>query len=197
MAVRPTFTILLPTTARPTLATRTLRSIVGQLLPGDEVLCVCGPPTHDAKRMFDASHLPGRFIELEQRGGDWGHWERNQTMRLARTTHLLHIDDDDEYVPGAMAVIRAAVAAEPDRPHMFRMLAQGARWPDEARNGGDLISPGNAGTPNIVHPVGMRGTWQSRRGGDGDFIRETCAMHPMGPVIHDDITVLVNGSMLP
>lgn len=190
--MRPTFTILLPTTCRPTLA-RTLRSIRGQLLPGDAVLCVCGPPHEDARRMFEASFVPGRFVQLPARGTDWGHHERNATMHLARTPHLMHIDDDDEYAPGALAIVRAAVALAPDRPHIFRFRhgAGEKPWPDISR--GKLLAKGNVGTPCLVHPVNMRAKFQPFRGGDGDFILDTCKQCPEGPVFHDDVIVLCRG----
>ncbi len=191
--MRPTFTILLCTIGRPTLA-RTLASVRSQdLRPGDQVLCVVDGVSPEAKQMFREAQLPGRVIELpEGPHGDWGHTPRNKTMHHAvwdHTTHLHHLDDDDTYAPGALATMRAAVAQAPSVPHLFRMISRGKPpWPER-----EEVRVGNLGTPMIVHPArwGRYGLWRPQYGGDGWFIKETCSLFEAGPVWHRDVIVRV------
>lgn len=189
---RPTFTLLLTTIGRPTLA-RTLASIRAQdLRPGDEVLVVADGRSPAALKMFEQAQLPGRVMELPSGPhGDWGHSARNLTMHLCidRTSHIHHIDDDDSYLPGALAMIRERVQRNPDRPHLFRMSnSRSKNWPP-----GNHLRVGLLGTPMIVHPArwGAYGVWRPQYGGDGWFIVETCGLIPGGPVWHPESVVAV------
>jgi len=150
---------------------------------------VCGSPTTDARKLWDAAALPGRFIELPSRGGDWGHTERNHVLAsgLIHTSHVHHLDDDDTLAPGAGVAIRKAIRSEPKRIHIFRMLFAGRPIPEEGRP----IEVGNVGTPCIVHPAAApRGLFAPAYGGDGAFIVATCAANG-GYVLHEDVIVRV------
>jgi hypothetical protein len=171
-------TVIIATIGRVTLA-RTLTSLRGQ--PPDEVLLVAdGPAAAEAARpAWTSAGLPGRFVELaDGPHGDWGHTPRNLTMPLVRTTHMMHMDDDDVYVADAIDAVRKAIDAHPHQPILFRMILPDGRviWEEpELRLGG-------VSTQSIVHPVAHYGTWTNRYGGDFDFIQETCTMYPAGPV---------------
>ena len=95
---RPTFSIIIPTAGRPTLAA-TLASVTPQLEAGDEILVI---------RSDD---------------GDWGAIARNSAVERARGTHLLFMDDDDEYTPEALRAMRKFAADHPHKIGIFRM-----RW---------------------------------------------------------------------
>src|SRR5918999_78839 len=90
-----TFSVIVPTVARPTLA-GALASVSSQLEPGDEVLVLCN------------------------RDLDLGAKARNSLMARAQGTHLIFLDDDDEYVPGALATMRRWAAEHPGRIGIFR-----------------------------------------------------------------------------
>lgn len=94
-SVKPTFTIVVPTVGRPTLA-RTLTSIAAQLHPGDELIAVCND------------------------NGDFGNTASLEGARRAIGTHILFCDDDDIFLPGAIDRMRAWAAAHPQKIGVFR-----------------------------------------------------------------------------
>lgn len=128
---RVTFSVVVPTVARPTLA-GALASVSSQLEPGDEVLVLCN------------------------RDLDLGAKARNDLMARARGTHLLFLDDDDEYVPGALATMRHWAAEHPGRIGIFReRLVDGSlHWKTPE------LRIGNVGTvlfvvPNVPEQLGV------------------------------------------
>jgi glycosyltransferase involved in cell wall biosynthesis len=160
---RATFSIIVPTTGRPSLP-QTLASIVEQLEPGDEVLVV------------------------RDDSGDFGDTPRNEAMPRARGTHLLFMDDDDQYARGALATIRRFAEDHPGRIGIFRMRFDHGLvlWRRPA------LEYGNVSTQLIVVPnvPGKLARWE-RRGdviGDYVFITETAKLQGE-PIFRDEITV--------
>lgn len=174
MADYPTISLIIPTISRPTLA-RTLKSIRGQeWRVGDEVLLVGDGSQPVARALWEQFGLPGKFFEVPGPSKDWGHTPRNLTHWLARGSHLMALDDDDEMVLGALALVRNTVAKNPNLPHLFRMSghpAVGTVWKEK------FISLGNVSTPIFLPPniSGRIGKYTPRYGGDHDFIKETCS----------------------
>lgn len=174
----PTLTFHLTTVSRPALAPALRALRAANLHPGDEVLLVGDGPQPAAEAFFRQLSLPGRYHEFP--GGPhgwWGHDARNGTMHLARAEYLAPCDDDDEYAPGAIDVIRRALKENPGRPHLFRMSGVpgiGTVWKDRE------IRPGNVGTPMLILPTaGQRwAKYTHSRIGDHDFIRDTLALWP-------------------
>jgi len=162
-----TFSVIIPTKGRPTLAD-TLASVTPQLEHGDELL-------------------------LYRLDCHWGAEARNQLIPRAAGTHLLFIDDDDAYTPGALAVIRAAVGAEPDRVHIFRMQYPDGRKLWETQT----VNHGNIGTPMVVVPnqPGKVGTFDDSYAHDHNFVAETLNLRGDTPVFHDDVVALVRPSL--
>jgi hypothetical protein len=151
--------------------------------------------------MWDAAGLPGRFLICEDGPHhDWGHTPRNRFMSLVRTSHMMHMDDDDSYMPGAIAAAREAIAKHPDRVILFRMKSYNGHssWENDYHvcylamrprdaEGKPIVPPrlrwGNVSTQLIVHPAnGRYGTWVPRYGGDFDFIKETITLSGFDPV---------------
>lgn len=190
MTVQPTFSIMIPTIGRAMLD-RVLGQLAPQTADGDEILVVGDGRQPEAQEM--ASRHGGRVKYMEH-GPDhcWGHPQRNWAMPLARGSHLMSMDDDDESLPGALSAVRAAVAAAPDSVHAFRIHHKGGLiWAERA------VYMGNLSTQNFVVPnVPARlGRWGRRYEGDFDFIRSTLDLHPDGDatvVWHEDI-VAVHG----
>lgn len=154
--------IIIASSGRRTLA-RTVQSVVTQLEPGDELI-----------------------VDVND-DAPWGHAARNRQLRRARGRHLLFMDDDDVYVPGALRHVRAACAQEPRRIHLFRM-----RYP----GGGELwheqkVVCGNVSTQMVVVPRrGLRARWGDRYEGDFDFI--AAAVGQFGePVWHETVIAQV------
>jgi 2-polyprenyl-3-methyl-5-hydroxy-6-metoxy-1,4-benzoquinol methylase len=173
----PTLCILIPTVGRASLG-RLLASVSEQDLgPRDEVLLVSDDGHEAVAATWSVAGLPGRHLPLP--GGphrDWGHTPRNLALPQVRADAVLHADDDDILLPGAVARIRAALAAHPGDLHIFPFV----RHRDRHFVGSDgVLAHGYVGTPNLVHPAGIPlGRWEPVHGGDGAFITATAALHP-------------------
>jgi glycosyltransferase involved in cell wall biosynthesis len=161
---RVTLSIIIATTGRPTLAAA-VESATSQMLPGDELVVV-----------FDDS-------------GDAGDTPRNRVIPMLRTTHISFLDDDDEYRPGALQVIRDFARKYPGRVGIFRrdMGMWGVAWAER-----DLMASatGMYVVPNLPdklgrfgHPPGV----PEGRVGDYTFIVETVA-NLGDPIWREEIT---------
>ena len=160
-----TFTIILGTSGRNTL-TRTLKSITAQLEPGDELMII------------------------RDDSGDAGDTPRNQSMSRAAGTHLLFMDDDDVYVPGALAKMRRFADENPGKIGIFRIeyTVGPKRWKvPELKNRN--VSTQTFLVPNVP---GKLGVWEHRGTVHGDFIfiEETARLQGE-PVFVDEVTVRV------
>lgn len=150
--------IVVATTGRDTLA-RTLRTVAEQGRPGDELI-----------------------VEFDDTG-DMAATPRTTGMRKAAGTHLLFMDDDDIYVPGALDIVRDRCAQFPGRCLMFTMTSGdngGWRLPDDSHE----VRPGNVSTCMFVCPndPDKLGRWGPRREGDYEFIASTVAHYGGKPV---------------
>ena len=160
-----TFTIILGTAGRKTLQ-RTLRSITPQLEPGDELML------------------------LRDDSGDAGDTPRNVSMHRAAGTHLLFMDDDDVYVPDALAKMRRFADENPGRIGIFRIqyTVGPKRWKvPELKNRN--VSTQTFLVPNVP---GKLGVWEHRGTVHGDFvfIEETARLQG-DPIFVDEVTVLM------
>jgi hypothetical protein len=145
---------------------RTLESITTQLDPGDEL-----------------------FV-LRDDSGDAGDTPRNETMHRAAGSHLLFMDDDDVYVPGAFAKMRRFANENPGRIGIFRIeyTTGPKRWQvPELKNRN--VSTQIFLVPNVP---GKLGVWEHRGTVHGDyvFIEETARLQGE-PVFVDEVTVRV------
>jgi glycosyltransferase involved in cell wall biosynthesis len=162
----PKLSVIVPTIGRPTLS-RTLASIEAQrTIPGDQTIVI-------------RDDLPHR---------DWGAWARAEGITQAAGDFLLFMDDDDAYVPAAFDVIRAAVTANPDVVHIFRMR-RFAPFNDVLWHRKNLSAPGQVGTPMFAVPNRREwlGTWSRHYEGDFEFLRSTLAKMCSEPIWHEDV----------
>ena len=87
---------------------------------------------------------------------------------IAKATgdYLMFMDDDDEYVPDALQIVRDTIALNPGRPHLFCMETVEGRilWHDRE------VRDGNVSTQMIVVPNVALPPWGDRYAGDLDFI---------------------------
>lgn len=162
----PTFTVVVPTVGRGTLAAA-LASVAGQLRAGDEIIAICNQDL------------------------DVGTKARNNAIARAQGTHLIFLDDDDEYLPGALDHFRAFAAANPGRIGIFReRLADGTliwRTPD--------FRFGNVGSmlfvvPNIPEKLGV---WDQYEGewAPSDWVFISSTAERMGePIFVDQVVAL-------
>jgi glycosyltransferase involved in cell wall biosynthesis len=168
MAEAPRFSVIIPSTGR-----RTLERAIRSSRWADEIVVV-----------FDAAEPPrtprGCVVHAVGPTNDWGGAQRNLGIEVATGTHLAFMDDDDVYTRGAGDVIRAAVGADPDHLHVFRM-----RNREKVYSG--PIASGHISTQMLVVPRHPVGAWTSRYSGDLDFIRETMSLRGDEPVFHPEI----------
>ena len=169
----PTFSIIVPTRGRETLA-RTLGSVAPQLEPGDEV------------------------IVLRDDTGDSGDTPRNAAMSRARGSHLAFIDDDDVYAPGVLATMRRFARDHPGRIGIFKMMhgVGTTHW----REGEPVLRYANVSTQMFLVPnvPGKLGRWAESPGrsggrsfaGDYAFIVETVELQG-DPLFVDEVIVHV------
>jgi glycosyltransferase involved in cell wall biosynthesis len=172
-ATTPRISIVVATANRPTLR-RALRSCRW----ADEIVVV-----------FDAEeppwHPPGCVVLAHGPTRVWGHPQRNVGIEAATGTHVAFMDDDDLYTRGAGDLIRTALAASPDRVHVFCM-----RNRDKVYRG--PVESGKIGTPMFVVPIEPVGTWTTRYSGDLDFITETMRLRGDEPVFHPEVIANIN-----
>jgi glycosyltransferase involved in cell wall biosynthesis len=130
--------------------------------------------------------------------GDWGDSARNSAIARATGTHLVFMDDDDEFVPGALASMRGFAERHEGRIGIFRqrriLYGHGGKVRvDETWQDPDLdqtASPMYC-VPNLPAKVGrFRGPPEAPRRGDVAFIRETVALQGE-PVWREEVTSIV------
>jgi len=152
MPDRVTFSVILPTRGRSTLR-GTLASITEQLEPGDEAIVRCS------------------------RDEDFGNKARQSMIERAKGTHLVFMDDDDQFATGALATMRRFAAENPGRIGIFRMRYLDGRvlWTEPVlrlRN----VSSQMLCVPNVP---GKLGRWESpeyERIADYEFVRQTAEL---------------------
>jgi SAM-dependent methyltransferase len=168
--------IVVPTCGRASLK-QTLESILaGPLEPNDEVIVVGDGPQPAARAIV--SGLPVAFqvhYVTARATRSFGGHQRNVGMGMAQGTHVLFMDDDDVYLPGALNIIRSALAQAPDRPHLFRVRNASARRPYASLWNSKSFVLGNVATPMIALPIvdGLLGTWPNGHCSDYAFLRDT------------------------
>jgi Glycosyl transferase family 2 len=175
----PRFSVIVATVGRPSLL-RALQSLADQpLAAGDEVLVV----GQAIPRIVDEAARCGFRVLACPPGGNWGSNERRLGIAAATGTHLVFLDDDDVFLPGAFAAMRAACEAHPGRPVMFRMIAPWGEtiWREP------VVREGNHGTPQFVAPndPARLGRWGTRYAGDFDFCVSTLAHYPPDALVWD------------
>jgi glycosyltransferase involved in cell wall biosynthesis len=167
-----TFSVLVPTRGRRSLQA-TLASITEQFEPGDEIIVRCS----DAE--------------------DFGHSARQAMMERAKGTHLLFMDDDDQFARGALATMRAFARDHPGRVGIFRMrfLDGGVLWTEP------VVRLRNVGTPMFCVPniPGKLGRWESPdypRVADYEFVRGTVELQGE-PIFREEIVAHIRSDRRP
>ncbi len=184
--------IIVPTCGRSTLE-RTLTSIKAAGFHRRDQVIVVGDghqPKARAIALKWRTALATTYLETDPTRCA-GHAQRNAAMKVASGSHLISIDDDDTYRPGALEAVRAAAELHPGRFLIFRMQSHTPRHPWGTLWNYKGASLGNVGTPMMVAPnvKGKLGRWGDRYEGDFDFLESTLAHYPEGPVWLEDVIV--------
>jgi glycosyltransferase involved in cell wall biosynthesis len=172
MAERVTFSVIVPTRGRSTLR-GSLASITEQLEPGDEAIVRCS------------------------RDEDFGNAARQSMIERAKGTHLLFMDDDDQFATGALATMRRFASENPGRIGIFRMrfLNGSLLWTDPVlrlRN----VSSQILCIPNVP---GKLGRWESpeyERVADYEFVRATAELQGE-PIFREEIVAHIRSDRRP
>ena len=167
-----TFSVVVPTRGRRSIDAA-LESITEQLEPGDEVLVRCS------------------------RDEDFGNSARQSMIERAKGTHLLFMDDDDQFARGALAVMRAFAHEHPGRIGIFRMRYLDGRvlWTEPVlrlRN----VSSQMLCVPNVP---GKLGRWESPeypRVADYEFVRGTVELQGE-PIFREEIVAHIRSDRRP
>ncbi len=110
--------IVIPTLGRPTLA-RALESVLPYLEPDDEILLVADGPRPSAQMVVDRCACRQlRYFEHFHPESTFGNAQRNFAMHAARGEYFAFLDDDDRFLPNALASIRRE--AQRPAPLIFR-----------------------------------------------------------------------------
>jgi glycosyltransferase involved in cell wall biosynthesis len=176
--MKANLSIIVPTIGRQTLS-ETLKSILKQVSPDDEVLVIADGEQPDAERI--AKPFGGRVTYLEYGPTrDFGHSQRNYAMGIAKNGYLAFMDDDDVYVDGALGTIKEAIEANADRPLMFRM-----HFLDKIIWRRPVLEIGNVSTQMFIVPNARErlAKWESHHVGDFVFFWNTLELWPAGALI--------------
>ena len=161
-------TVVLPTSGRATLV-NALNSLA-QLGPDDELILCLGPGGRDALRMLAEAAPPCKVVAVRQPGrADGGPpHPRDRFSPLASGDYVLHLEETDAYVPGALDAVRAGAAGHPGKMLIFGAAAEDRPipWPGERS-----LWFGNVSTQCVAVPndPGRWGSWAEGVGGDYHF----------------------------
>lgn len=165
-----------------------------QLAPDDEVLVI--GDTHERELPMVArlvgSYGPNfRYVGYDAGCHDYGHSQLNHGIDLAQGDYIHVNDDDDVWTPTAAVMMRRAIDAVPDRPHLFRFQSYFGLvfWDQRGVVQRDHIGGHCLLAPNIPGKVGRFGCEYA---GDFDMIRSTLDLHggDESAVWHDDLVAV-------
>lgn len=171
--------IIIPTMNRPSL-NKTIESLrlAGFDPEMDECIVVGDGPATLRDYQAVAAYVDGPPDHC------WGHPQTNYGMTLARGTHIMRMDDDDTYRPGALTAIRKAILEHRDRVLLFRVETPwGSVWNEKAVREKNICSTGIV-VPNVR---GNIGEWGRRYEGDFDFLQSTLRLRGDEPVFVDAV----------
>lgn len=174
-----TMSFLIPTHSPDRPLAQCLDSVKDQLGKGDEVIVI--GDTHDGdmptvKALVKSYGSKFRYVAHDAGYHDWGHAQLNCGLSLAQGEYVHCNDDDDVYLPGAVAAMKAAAAEDPGRPLLFRFQSYVGPvfWVERG-----LFARNWIGGHCLVAPrlPGKVGRFASAYSGDFDYLESTIALH--------------------
>lgn len=125
MSAQSSVTVVIPTHDRADVLPRAIESVLPQLEERDELLVV-----DDGSRDHTVEVVEGygdrlRFVTQPNQGPGAA---RNHAMSLSSSDYVTFLDDDDEYLPGRLHVLRSTLDRFPEVVYAFTSYR--AEWPD-------------------------------------------------------------------
>lgn len=187
-----TISVIIPAIGRPSLE-KVLRTLVPQMVPGDEIQVIGDGPQPESKKVVDAVGSP--MVKYDEQGPffKYGNPQRNIGIGRATGKFLWFIDDDDSPMADGILTIKRLVAPQPSNPHLFHVLYRGIPMPllhDKRLWCGNVTGQCFV-APNVP---GRLGKWTDNYEGDFSFISETLNLYPgklKDLVYHSEITCSV------
>ena len=159
---------------------RMLNSLKMQLTKEDYITVVFDAKDVDnvfnkVKTMLDEDFICKTNLIYEEKNlGYWGHGIRNKHNDFKEGDYILHADDDDRYVDGAIDFIKKNLVK--DKINIFKMKKNNDQvcWSEKK------VRIGNISTQCGVIPISMNkdATWENFYGGDGAFYEKLCSKYP-------------------
>lgn len=144
--------VVIPTYNRAHLIGRSVKSVLPELLPGDEIIIVDDGSTDDTERVVRGLQGPITFIRQENAGAGPA---RNRGFDASRNPLVAMLDSDDEWIPGKTALQRGLMMARPDLVYSFSdfMVKKSetevypryvSNWHRDPRPWSEILGPGVA-----------------------------------------------------
>lgn len=190
---RPLLTVVVPTIGRDTLP-RMLQSVRDQA-PASQVELLIVGDTYAGDFARSLAQVPAlcaeydaRYLEHDAGAHMVGQAQRQYGMAQARGRWLMFSQDDNEYRPGALPTILAALRAGPRCPHLFRVMTRFGFivWQQRGDYAVGMIDADCIAVPNAPARLGR---WALEYAGDQAFIAETIDLW-RGRVIWQDAVVV-------
>lgn len=187
MTNRFRLSVICPTIGRPELARLLLGLAPAGATADDELVLVVDGEHPEVAEVARGAGLPCalQLVTIDPPGGCVGQPARNVGVAIARGTHLVFTQDDNVLLPDSLRLIREAIDAEPDRPHIWRVMPRAGFVVPTVKTITEGCIDGDCFVvPNVP---GRLGRWGMRYNGDFDWITSTLAHYPDGAVFHDDL----------
>lgn len=178
----PTICVITPTIGRPSLRNTLESGVLGE---GDSWRVIADGEVAHIVMMANIKNLLHTMPYVCLRAylgtrGDYGNRLRDMAMSIARENYFVFLDDDDIFAPGAVKIIKEAIAKHYPRPIIFKMINGNGEilWRNRE------VTPGNVGGSMFVCPniPGKLGKWDNGAGhrSDYEFIRQTLESYGPG-----------------
>jgi len=142
--------VVIPTYNRAHLISRSVNSVLPELLPGDEIIVVDDGSTDDTERVVAAMTGPIRYMRQQNAGAGPA---RNRGFEASRNPLVAMLDSDDEWIPGKSALQRGLMVARPDLVYTFSdfMVKKNetevfrryvSNWHHDPRPWSEILAPG-------------------------------------------------------
>lgn len=121
MVKQSTVSVILPTHNRASLLPRAIESALPQLLPCDELIVVDDGSTDGTSAVMEPYRDRVRFVSHSNQGPGAA---RNHGIRLSSGDYVTFLDDDDEYLPHRLEIMRTVLDRFPETVYAFTSFRQ-------------------------------------------------------------------------